>query len=104
MLPPLEGATSDFSSLPWCRALFELPKWHAVPAASCQKNPKANKENSLMIYCPWNERGVSAVQSFVRVGSKPPGPSETDVGEVLQIFSLGDGMNGIEWDLPRRYY
>ena len=102
MPPPLLGeATFDFSSLPWCRAVFDSPKWHTVPTASRQKNPRADTENLLMIDHSWNESGVSALQSFVRVGSSP---SETDVGEVLQIFSLGDGMNGIEWDLPRRCY
>ena len=83
-----EEATSDFS-LPWCCALFDSPTWKAIPTASRQR-PNDDTENSLMIDTLWNDRGVRAMQTFIK--SNNPSPSDM---EVLQLFSLGSGINGI---------
>ena len=83
-----EEATSDFS-LPWCCALFDSPAWKVIPTLSRQR-PKGDTENSLLADSLWNDRGVRAMQTFIKSNNRSPSDME-----VLQLFSLGSGINGI---------
>jgi thioesterase superfamily protein 4 len=86
--PPSEETKSHFKSVPWASKFFSDPTLQAFVNESRVAKATTNAD-SFVSRTLSTEETIRAWQSFYRA----PGPSDK-YGEVLNLISLGDGVNG----------